>query len=336
MAAGENPSDSTLAAIISSSSYDAILSEKANLIRRAIYGNQIFLRGLIEITSYCKNNCYYCGLRAGNANTMRYRMSENEILHACNYGYSLGLRTFVLQGGEDPAYTDKAICSIIENIKKRHPDCAITLSLGEKEYNSYKSFYDAGADRYLLRHETADAEHYRFMHPENMSLEKRKECLFALKEIGFQVGSGLMVGAPKQTVDNIISDLRFLQQLSPDMIGIGPFMRHSSTPFASYENGSGELTVRLLALLRILFSHALLPSTTALFTLDGNWMPKALKSGANVIMPNLTPLKYRKKYELYDGKASLSLDSADNLKILVKKLESLGFVYAQTRGDVKR
>ena len=333
-----NLTDGELISLINSndSEVSELLRQRADETRQKYYGKKVFLRGLIEISSFCKNNCLYCGIRRDNKNAQRYRLSREEILSCCENGYELGFRTFVMQGGEDAFYDDRFMCDIISEIKNRYPECAVTLSLGERSAQSYKRMKEAGADRYLLRHETADVELYKKLHPNNMSLENRKKCLFKLKKLGYQVGAGFMVGAPFQTVENLVSDLRFLQDLQPQMIGIGPFMRHSSTPFASYENGSGELTVRLLALLRILFPHALLPSTTALFTLDGNWMPKALKSGANVIMPNLTPLKYRKKYELYDGKASLSLDSADNLKILVKKLESLGFVYAQTRGDVKR
>ena len=215
MAAGKNPSDSALAAIVSSPDFDGELSSLADRKRREVYSDEVYLRGLIEISSYCRNNCYYCGLRAGNAKALRYRLSKDEILDVCNEGYGLGFRTFVLQGGEDPSFTDSFICDVISSIKKLYPDCAVTLSIGERDYSSYKAFFDAGADRYLLRHETADEKHYRMLHPESMSLQKRKECLFALKEIGYQVGSGFMVGSPYQTVDNIVADLRFLQQLSP-------------------------------------------------------------------------------------------------------------------------
>ena len=336
MAAGVNPSDSSLAAIISSSEYDGELSRCADRVRRENYSDEVYLRGLIEVSSYCKNNCYYCGLRAGNANALRYRLSKDEILAVCKEGYGLGFRTFVLQGGEDPSFTDSFICDVVSSIKSSFPGCAVTLSLGEKDYSSYKSYRDAGADRYLLRHETADQKHYSMLHPESMSLSRRKECLFALKELGYQVGSGFMVGSPYQSVDNIVSDIRFLQELSPDMIGIGPFVHHWSTPFRDFENGSAELTVRLVAVLRLLFPYSLIPSTTSLATIAEENRKKALLSGANVIMPNLTPLKVRKKYELYDRKLSSSLESAQALDGIRRMLEEIGYRAVQSRGDVKR
>ena len=336
MAAGKNPSDSALAAIVSSPDFDGELSSLADRKRREVYSDEVYLRGLIEISSYCRNNCYYCGLRVGNANALRYRLSKDEILEVCNKGYGLGFRTFVLQGGEDPSFTDSFICDVISSIKKLYPDCAVTLSIGERDYSSYKAFFDAGADRYLLRHETADEKHYRMLHPESMSLQKRKECLFALKEIGYQVGSGFMVGSPYQTVDNIVADLRFLQQLSPDMIGIGPFVSHWSTPFKDFENGSALLTVRLVSVLRLLFPHSLIPATTSLATIGEEYRKKALISGANVIMPNLTPLKVRKKYELYNRKLSSSLESAQAVEQIKAMLADIGYRAASSRGDVKR
>jgi len=336
MAAGMNLSDSALAAIISSSDSDGELTGRAHSVRRKWYGNDVYLRGLIEISSYCKNNCRYCGLRASNAKAMRYRLSKDEILACCREGYSIGFRTFVLQGGEDPSQTDSFICDVVSSIKSKYPDCAVTLSLGEKDYSSYKSFFEAGAERYLLRHETADPVHYAFLHPSSLSLERRKECLFALKDIGYQVGSGFMVGSPGQTPENLVADLRFLQELSPDMIGIGPFVHHRQTPFAEYENGSPELTVRMIAILRLMFPYSLIPATTSLATIGEEWRKKALLSGANVIMPNLTPLKVRKKYELYDGKLSSSLESAQSAAEIEIMLKGLGLEVSSSRGDVKR
>ena len=302
MAAGVNPSDSSLAAIISSSEYDDELARIAYEKKREIFGDEIFRRGLVEFTNCCRNDCRYCGLRRSNAKIVRYRLSEDEILECCDYGYSLGLRRFVLQGGEDLSCSDECIGSIISSIKRKYPDCGVTLSIGEKDYNSYKAYFEAGADRFLLRHETADEKHYGFLHPSEMSLQKRKECLFALKEIGYLTGSGFMVGSPGQTVENIVSDIRFLQQLEPFMIGIGPFIHHRDTPFKDCENGSAALTVKLVSILRLLFPDARIPATTSLSVIGPEWREKALESGANVIMPNITPLKVRKKYELYDGK----------------------------------
>lgn len=336
LAAGKDLSDPALAAIVSSSGQDGALACEADAARRRMYGTDVYLRGLIEISSYCRNNCFYCGLRAGNAKCLRYRLSEDEILECCDEGYNLGFRTFVLQGGEDPCQTDVFVCSVVSAIKKKYPDCAVTLSLGEKEYSSYKAFYESGADRYLLRHETADEAHYRRLHPDSMSLRRRKECLFSLKEIGYQVGSGFMVGSPYQTADNIVSDLRFLQELSPDMIGIGPFIPHHATPFSNFNSGSAQQTVRLVSVLRLMFPYALIPATTSLATIGEKYREKALLSGANVIMPNLTPLKVRKKYELYNRKLVSSLESAQAVSELEKLLERIGYRAVASRGDVKR
>ncbi|MBQ8807952.1 MAG: [Clostridia bacterium] len=248
--------------LLTTDKYDSSLFKSADEIRQKIYGKDVYIRGLIEFTNYCKNNCYYCGIRCGNTNAKRYRLSKDEILECCREGYTLGFRTFVLQGGEDPYFTDERICDIVGSIRSEFPDCAITLSIGEKSYESYLSYYKAGANRFLLRHETAESDHYNKLHPEGMSLEARKRCLYDLKKIGYQVGSGFMVGSPFQTVDNIISDLEFLYELKPDMIGIGPYIVHRETPFAEYESGSVQLTVRLVAVLRHMFPYALIPSTT--------------------------------------------------------------------------
>ena len=252
------------------STANELLAARADKIRQQYYGKKVYIRGLIEFTNYCKNNCYYCGIRAGNGQAQRYRLTKEQILDCCAEGYRLGLRTFVLQGGEDPYYTDERICDIVAAIRAQHPDCAITLSIGEKERASYQAYFDAGANRYLLRHETAAPEHYAQLHPASMSLANRKRCLFDLKEIGYQVGSGFMVGSPYQTPANLLADLRFLQELEPDMIGIGPYITHEQTPFADKKSGTAEQTLRLLSILRLMFPYALLPATTALGTIHPN------------------------------------------------------------------
>ena len=244
------------------------ITQEAVRLRKKYYGDKVYTRGLIEFTNYCKNNCFYCGIRRGNQNALRYRLTEEEILECCENGYQLNYRTFVLQGGEDPYYTDQRMVHIIRSIKERHPDCALTLSIGEKSYESYKKYREAGADRYLLRHETADEEHYRSLHPEEMSLSHRKQCLYDLKKLGYQVGAGFMVGSPGQTMASLAEDMLFLQKLQPEMVGIGPFIPHHDSPFASEPAGSVDLTLYLLSLIRILLPKTLLPATTALGTLD--------------------------------------------------------------------
>ena len=329
-------SDSQLKALIESDEHDGALMKAADEVRRAHYSDRVYLRGLIEISSYCKNNCLYCGLRTGNRNAERYRLSEEQILSCCEEGYELGYRTFVLQGGEDPYFTDEMICEIVRQIKKRYPDCAVTLSLGEKPRESYEKYHEAGADRYLLRHETADAEHYAKLHPGDMSLENRKRCLYDLKEIGFQVGSGFMVGSPYQTTENLIADLRFLQRLQPDMIGIGPYITHKDTPFKDQQGGSLELSLRMLSILRLMFPYALLPSTTALGTIDPMGRELGLKAGGNVVMPNLSPTDVRKKYAIYDNKICTGEESAQCRRCLEMRIESAGYRAVTDRGDVKR
>ena len=312
------------------------LVKEADQIRRENYGVDVYLRGLIECTNYCKNNCYYCGIRCGNTKVERYRLSKDTILACCKEGYQLGYRTFVLQGGEDPHYTDAVICDIVSSIKENHPDCAVTLSLGEKEKESYQAYYDAGADRYLLREETALEDHYGRLHPKSMKLETRKRCLWNLKEIGFQVGAGFMVDAPYQTTENIIADLHFLEELEPDMIGIGPFVTHSDTPFARYPSGSVEKTIRLIAILRKMFPKALIPATTALGTMDPKGREKGLQAGANVIMPNLSPESVRGKYELYNNKIQSGAELAQNKKEMEQLVKNAGYQVVTGRGDVKR
>lgn len=328
--------DESLINILESDLYDKALFSEADTVRRSVYGIDIYIRGLIEFTNYCKNNCYYCGIRRDNKNAERYRLSSDDIFKCCSEGYSLGYRTFVLQGGEDMYYNNEKICSIVYRIKSAYPDCAVTLSIGERSKESYKAFFNAGASRYLLRHETADEAHYARLHPNEMSLKNRKRCLWNLKEIGYQVGSGFMVGSPYQTVHNLISDIRFLKELDPDMIGIGTYITHKDTPFANRSNGSFSLTIRLIAILRLMFPYALIPATTALGTIHPQGREIALKAGANVIMPNLSPFDIRRKYSLYDNKKFTGAESAQSKEILEKKAESLGYRIVVDVGDVKR
>ncbi len=327
--------DDELKLLIESENINNILFESAQEVRKSVYGNDVYIRGLIEITNYCKNDCLYCGIRRSNTGAERFRLSKEDILSCCRQGYELGFRTFVLQGGEDLYYSDKIICDIVYSIKKLYPYCAVTLSLGEKEYSSYKAYYDSGADRYLLRHETACEEHYKKLHPSSMSLKNRKECLFNLKEIGYQTGSGFMVGSPYQTTCNLIEDLRFLQELKPEMIGIGPFISHKNTPFKNEKNGSVELTLKMIAILRLMFPNALLPATTALGTLSDNGREQGIKAGANVVMPNLSPVDTRKLYELYDNKLYSGAESAQSLNELKEKMHKIGYKVVVDRGDYK-
>lgn len=308
--------------------YAAALAKKAN-----VYGNKVFIRGLIEISNICKNDCLYCGIRASNRDCKRYRLEKDDIISCCDIGYPLGFRTFVLQGGEDGYYTDDVVCDIVSKIKKKYPDCAVTLSLGERSKDSYKRLFDAGADRYLLRHETADKEHYQKLHPDKMSFEKRMECLYNLKSIGYQVGAGFMVGSPYQTVDTLAKDLEFIQDFSPNMCGIGPFLPHGATPFANEPAGDVSLTLYLLSIIRIMKPSILLPATTALGSATDDGRERGILAGANVIMPNLSPEATRKKYELYDGKLSSGAEAAENLRILKQKMQNIGYEIAVSRGD---
>lgn len=328
--------DAEFMELLESTENDDFLFDNADFVRQENYGRDVYIRGLIEFTNYCRNNCYYCGIRAGNHEVKRYRLSEVEILKCCEEGYRLGYRTYVLQGGEDFYYTDEMICHILHSIKEKYPKCAITLSLGERSADSCQMFYDAGAERYLLRHETADEYHYRKLHPKEVNLQNRKACLFKLKEIGYQVGSGFMVGSPFQTTENLIQDLRFLQELKPDMIGIGPYLCHSQTPFRNYENGSMEMTLRLLAIMRLMFPYALIPATTALGTIHPMGRELGLKAGANVVMPNLSPVGVRKDYELYDNKICTGEESAQCRGCLERRIENAGYRIVTSRGDVKR
>lgn len=309
------------------------LREEALRLRKQYYGSRVFIRGLIEFTNYCKNNCYYCGIRGGNRNVARYRLSREEILDCCHEGYRLGFRTFVLQGGEDPFYTDELTASLVREIKQSYPDCALTLSVGEKSRESYRLFREAGADRYLLRHETANEEHYRKLHPDSMSLANRKRCLYDLKSLGYQVGAGMMIGSPGQSTQTLAEDLLFLQELQPQMVGLGPFIPHHDTCFAEEPAGSIELTLYLLSLVRILLPAVLLPSTTALGTLDPSGREKGLMAGANVVMPNLSPVKNRKQYELYNHKICTDEEAAEGLESLRKRVQAAGFTLVSERGD---
>ena len=329
------PNDA-LRTLLETDEADELLREAADEVRREHYGDEVFLRGLIEFTNYCKNNCYYCGIRHDNRSAQRYRLSPTEILECCREGYSLGFRTFVLQGGEDPYYTDERICSIVSSIHAEFPDCAITLSIGEKPRASYQKYFDAGARRYLLRHETASDDHYSRLHPDNMHLTNRKRCLFDLKAIGYQVGAGIMVGSPYQTTDYLIADLRFLQELSPDMIGIGPYLTHEGTPFRDKPNGSLSLTLRLLSILRLMFPYVLLPATTALGTIHPLGREMGLQAGANVVMPNLSPVGVRKLYALYENKICTGEEAAQCRGCLERRVLSVGYRVVTDVGDVRR
>lgn len=297
------------------------------------YHGRVYFRGLIEFTNYCRNDCYYCGIQRSNQHITRYRLSDEEILSCCEKGHRLGFRTFVLQGGEDMYFTDLRFCRIISKIKEKYPDCAVTLSAGERSRESYKNLFDAGADRYLLRHETANEEHYRKLHPAELSLENRKRCLYDLKEIGFQVGAGFMVDSPFQNYETLAEDLIFLRELKPHMIGIGPFIPHKDTRFAGYYHPTAQHTLILLSLIRIMLPKVLLPSTTALGTVDKNGQRKGFAAGANVIMPNLSPMEHRSDYTLYDNKLYTGLEASEHLAALARNIESMGLVPDFSRGD---
>ena len=312
------------------------LGKRAVKVRQEIYGNSVYVRGLIEITNICKNNCLYCGIRRSNYSCQRYRLSEEQILSCCEEGYELGFRTFVLQGGEDRYFSDETVCRIVSRIKERYPDCAVTLSLGEKSRESYEKMYDAGADRYLLRHETADRDHYGKLHPKEMSFENRMRCLYDLKEIGYQVGCGFMVGSPFQTSSDLAEDLKFIETFQPDMCGIGPFIPHQATPFAGEKPGTVELTCYLLSVIRLIHPSVLLTSTTALGTIDPRGREKGILAGANVVMPNLSPVSVRKKYELYDNKICTGDESAQCRSCLAGRMKSIGYEIVTDRGDRKK
>ena len=325
--------DEALQLIKQGAQHKNLLFALAQQAAQKSFGRQIFVRGLIEFTNYCKNDCYYCGIRRSNKNAARYRLTQEEILECCRAGYGLGFRTFVLQGGEDYFYSDEDIAAIVRAIKAQHPDCAVTLSIGERSRETYALWKKAGADRYLLRHETADCAHYAKLHPAELSAKNRQNCLYTLKELGYQAGAGFMVGSPYQTAENLADDLIFLQKLRPQMIGIGPFIPHHDTPFKDEPAGSVELTLVLLAVLRLLFPHVLLPATTALGTLAPGGRLLGIKAGANVIMPNLSPQNVRGKYLLYDNKLHTGAEAAEALNELQREVASIGYRIVSARGD---
>lgn len=297
------------------------------------FENKIYIRGLIEFTNICKNDCFYCGLRCSNKKVERYRLTKDEISECAKIGYGLGFRTFVLQGGEDIYFDDDKMCDIVKSLKTQFPDCAVTLSIGERSKDSYRAFFDAGADRYLLRHETANSSHYNQLHPSNLGLKSRMECLYSLKEIGFQTGCGFMVGSPYQTFETLADDMIFIQDFKPHMVGIGPFIPHSDTPFKDEPQGSLELTLFLLSLVRIMLKNVLLPSTTALGTIAPRGREMGILSGANVIMPNLSPKSVREKYMLYNNKLSSGVEAAEGLNQLKLQLDAIGYSISIDRGD---
>ena len=309
------------------------LFSKSVEVRQRYYGTKVYVRGLIEFTNYCKNDCFYCGIRCSNRTADRYRLSKDEILLCCANGYELGFRTFVLQGGEDTHFDDETLCDIVRSIREQFPDCAITLSVGERSKDSYRMLYEAGANRYLLRHETATASHYEKLHPESLSLANRKQCLWNLKELGYQVGTGFMVGSPFQTAENLVEDLLFIKELQPAMIGIGPFIPHKDTPFGNCEPGTLETTLFLIGLLRLMNQRALITSTTALGTIHPKGREKGILAGANVVMPNLSPVEDRKKYSLYDNKICTGEEAAECRHCLDSRMRSIGYEIVVDRGD---
>ena len=314
---------------------EALLAQRAAAVRQQVYGRDVFIRGLIEFTNYCRNDCFYCGIRRSNACAQRYRLTREEILACCRAGYGLGFRTFVLQGGEDPFFTTERLAELVRAIKRAYPDCAVTLSVGEKDRATYQAWFDAGADRYLLRHETADEGLYRRLHPEELSLQNRMRCLRDLKDIGYQVGCGFMVGAPFQTPEMLLKDLRFLQAFQPHMVGIGPFIPHRDTPFRDCPPGTAQMTLRLLAIIRLTLPHVLLPATTALGTVQSDGRQRGMGYGANVVMPNLSPLSVRKKYALYDNKISTGEEAAESVALLKQSMAAAGYRVVTARGDWK-
>lgn len=311
------------------------LASLAVAAREQVYGKDIYIRGLIEISNYCRNDCFYCGIRRSNKDCKRYRLDKEEILRCCEEGYGLGFRTFVMQGGEDAFYTDERLCDIIRTIKEKFPECAVTLSLGERSKESYRRLYDAGADRYLLRHETADEKHYASLHPSELTLESRMRCLKDLQEIGYQTGCGFMVGSPGQTTEALAKDLKWIETFKPAMCGIGPFIPHKATRYADEKPGSVELTCFLLSIIRLIKPNILLPATTALATLDKKGQEKGILAGANVIMPNLSPMEARDKYKLYDNKAYSGTEAAQNVEDLKRRMETIGYKVVTDRGDVR-
>ena len=312
-----------------------VLREAAQQTAQAVFGNKIYIRGLVEISSICKRDCRYCGLRRSNPNAVRYRLTPEQILSSCEKGYALGFRTFVLQGGEDGFFSDEIVCGVVREIKRRCPDCAVTLSLGERGDESFRRLYAAGADRYLLRHETADLAHYAKLHPDSMSGAERQRQLFALKQIGYQTGAGFMVGSPYQTAENLADDLLFLKKLQPQMCGIGPFIPHKDTAFRDFSQGSLELTLTLLAVIRLMHPRILLPATTALGTIHPQGRELGILHGTNVVMPNLSPLEHRKDYAIYDNKICTGDEAAECIRCLSVRMKRIGYKIVTERGDYR-
>ncbi|MBQ1381065.1 MAG: [Ruminococcus sp.] len=312
-----------------------VLREAAQQTAQAVFGNKIYIRGLVEISSICKRDCRYCGLRRSNPNAVRYRLAPEQILSCCEKGYALGFRTFVLQGGEDGFFSDEVVCGVVREIKRRCPDCAVTLSLGERGDESFRRLRKAGADRYLLRHETADLTHYAKLHPDSMSGAERQRQLFALKQIGYQTGAGFMVGSPYQTAENLADDLLFLKKLQPQMCGIGPFIPHKDTEFRDFSQGSLELTLTLLAVIRLMHPRILLPATTALGTIHPQGRELGILHGANVVMPNLSPLEHRKDYAIYDNKICTGDEAAECIRCLSVRMKRIGYQIVTERGDYR-
>lgn len=333
LAAGDTLSDDEWRFLIEGDYEKQMLFNKADEVRRQFYGTDVYIRGLIEISNYCKNDCLYCGIRKSNEKAQRYRLTDEEICQCCDEGYRLGFRTFVLQGGEDGNDSTQRIKKLVCAIKRSHPDCAVTLSLGERPRGDYEIWHQAGADRYLLRHETATRSHYEKLHPAYQRFDQRKECLLALKEIGFQTGAGFMVGSPFQGTEELIADMRFLQAFQPHMVGIGPFIPHHDTPFAEYPAGSLERTLIMVALTRLTLPRALIPATTALGTIHPQGREMGLKAGANVVMPNLSPRQVRKKYSLYDNKAHTGQEAVEGLAALRENVARAGYQIVENRGD---
>lgn len=309
------------------------LFASAREVRQKYYSKDIYIRGLIEFTNYCKNDCLYCGIRKSNQKVRRYRLTREQIMDCCQSGYNLGFRTFVMQGGEDPYFTDERMVEIISSIKSLYPDCAITLSVGERSYESYQLLANAGADRFLLRHETYDSRHYAKLHPPNITAAARQQCLWNLKEIGYQVGTGFMVGSPYQTTKQLADDMLFLEKLRPHMVGIGPFISHHETPFASFASGTAELTLFMLALIRLMLPQVLLPATTALGSIASDGRARGILAGANVVMPNLSPANVRADYSLYDNKAFMGSEAAESLHLLKEQMAQIGYRIVSARGD---
>lgn len=313
----------------------SLLAERAVAVRKQVYGTDVYVRGLIEFSSICKNDCLYCGLRASNSSCERYRLTPEQILSCTSMGYELGFRTFVLQGGEDAWYDDERLCDIVRAVRQQHPDCAITLSVGERSRESYARLREAGADRYLLRHETADPDHYALLHPASMSYDNRMRCVQDLRELGYAVGVGMMVGSPYQTSAHLARDLAFIDSFKPEMCGIGPFIPHHATPFADKPAGTLEQTCYLLSIIRLIHPAVLLPATTALGTIDPLGREKGMLAGANVVMPNLSPTDVRAKYLLYDGKICMGDEAAECHRCLERRMQRVGFNVVVDRGDPK-